>query len=543
VELHESSVEAGLKTRAEADAGPRARKRAWPALALGVGAFALVFAITSGAGPGLDPDAMAYLGAATSMAQQGTLRVPSSQWNAEDSTSALTTWPPAFSIAMAIPRALGVGSLLSARIVNAVSAFITATILFLLFDGAVGTAAAVCGVAAVFVTTAIVGVHLSVLSEPLFLACLALTLAAMARADDGGTTAKPLPVARYPLPVARYPLPVTRPMVAGIPAALAAMVRYAGVCAPAAVVLWFFFSGRKSLRARFADAGQAAVVPAIVIGSWILRSARLGDSSGTPELTLNGHLGPTLREGMQTLAEWLAPGVHPPMVQAIIALVLATGLVAVIANGVRRSGEPARRFLRADALLLCSYIFVLMSARVLVGNAIPFDFRLLAPAILLAEGAIVVAVARYLTGATSNVRRIVIAACALWFAASLTQSARDASEAITEGSDFASSDWRSSPTLEWVRSRSAGRPLFSNWPAAIYFRTPRIARDIPQSFDSAGLEKFGEILEQSHGALVAFSSQNPDYPPGSSIARALGLVEAGQFSDGTVWVSSTAGSR
>jgi hypothetical protein len=518
VELHESSVETGLKTRAEGDAGSRARKSAWLALAFGVGAFVLVFAITSGAGPGLDPDAMAYLGAATSMAQQGTLRVPSSQWDAEDSTSALTTWPPAFSIAMAMPRAVGVGSLLSARIVNAVAAFITATVLFLLFGGAAGIVAAVCGVAAVFATTAIVGVHLSVLSEPLFLACLALTLAAMV---GGGA----------------------RPLVAGIPAALAAMVRYAGVCAPAAVVLWFFFSGRKSLRARITDAAEAAVVPAIVIAGWLLRSMRVGDSSGSPELALNGNFGPTFREATQTFAEWLAPGMHPPIAQLIVALALAIGVAAAVVNGVRRCGAPTHTFLRADALLLSCYLFVLVSARVLVGGAIPFDFRLLAPAILLAEGAIVVAVARYLAGATRNGRRIVITACALWFAASLAQSARDASDAITDGYDFASSDWRESPTLEWVRSRSAGRTLFSNWPAAIYFGTSRIARDIPQSLDSADLRKFGEILERSHGALVAFSSQNPDYPPGNSIARALGLAEAGQFSDGTVWVSPTAGSR
>jgi Dolichyl-phosphate-mannose-protein mannosyltransferase len=536
VELHESSVEARLKTRAEGDAGPRVRKRPWLALAVGVGAFALVFAITSGAGPGLDPDAMAYLGAATSMAQQGTLRVPSSEWDAEDSTSALTTWPPVFSIAMAIPRAAGVGSLLSARIVNAVAAFITATVLFLLFGGAAGTVAAVCGVVAVFVTTAIVGVHLSVLSEPLFLACLALTLVAMVRAEGSGATSR-----RTSAPGQRDW--TRRPLVAGIPAALAAMVRYAGVCAPAAVVLWFFFSGRKSLRARFADAAEAAVVPAIVIAGWLLRSMRVGHGNGSPELALYGHFGPTFREATQTFAEWLAPGMYPPILQLIVALALAIGVLAVVVNGVRRCDTPTRTFLTADALLLSCYLFVLISARVLVVGEIPFDFRLLAPAILLAEGAIVVAAARYLTGATSNVRRVVIAACALWFAASLTQSARDASEAITEGSDFASSDWRASPTLEWVRSRSGGRTLFSNWPAAIYFRTSRIARDVPQSLDSTDLRVFGEILERSHGALVAFSSQNPDYPPGNSIARALGLVEAGQFSDGTVWVSPTAGSR
>ncbi len=518
MELHESSAEAGLKTRAGRDEEPRARKRAWFGLGFGVSAFALVFVITSGAGPGLDPDALGYIGAATSLAQQGTLRVPSSQWDAADSTSALTSWPPAFSIAMAIPRAVGVGSLLSARIVNAVAASVTATVLFLLFDDAAGIIAAIFGVVVLFVTTAIVDVHLSVLSEPLFLACLALTLAAMV----GGKT---------------------RPFMAGIPAAFAVMTRYAGVCAPAVVVLWFFFSGRKSLAARFRDGAEAAAVPVIVTGIWLWRSTRVGDSTGAPVLALNGHFGPTFMQGMQTLADWLAPGAHPPVLQGVVAIVLAAGIAIVIANGARHAGRPARRFLRADALLLCSYLLVLMSARVLVGDDIPFDFRLLAPAILLAEGAIVVGTASYLTVAKSNFRRGMIAACALWFAASLTQSARDAFEAVTEGSDFASSDWRSSPTLEWVRSRSAGRTLFSNWPAAIYFRTSRIARDIPQSLDSAGVKEFGETLNRSHGALVAFSSQNPDYPPGDSLARALGLVAAGHFGDGTVWVSRTAGTK
>jgi hypothetical protein len=506
-----------MNTSPGGDTGPGGRKRARFALALGAGAFALVFAITSGAGPGLGPDAMAYLGATTSLVQHGTLRVPSSQWDAADSTSALTTWPPAFSIAMAVPRALGAGSLLSARIVNALAAFVTAAVLFLLFEGAAGTLAAVSGVVVVFVTTAVVGVHLSVLSEPLFLASLVLTLWAMVSTQ--------------------------RPLTAGIPAALAAMVRYAGVCAPTAVVLWFFFRGRKSLHTRFADAAQAAIIPAVVIAGWLARNMRVGDNSGAPELGLNGNFGLTFREATQTFADWLAPGMHPPTLQLIVALTLAAGLTVVARNGVRHSSERARFVLKADLLLLFCYVLVLMSARVLVGSAIPFDFRLLVPAILLAEIAITVTLAGYVAGAGRAARRIAITACALWLVASATQDASDVSEAVTDGSDFASSDWRSSPTLDWVRSRSAGWTLFSNWPPAIYFGTSRIARDIPQSLDTSDLREFGETLERSHGALVAFSSGNPDYPPGDSIAHALGLVKAGQFSDGTVWVTSGAPSR
>jgi len=455
---------------------------------------------------------MAYLGAATSFAQHGTLRVPSSQWDSEGSTSALTTWPPAFSIAMAIPRALGAGSLLSARIVNATAAFATATVLFLLIESAAGTIAAIFGVIGVFATTSIVGVHLSVLSEPLFLASLVLTLWAMVSAR--------------------------RPFVAGIPAAIAAMVRYAGVCAPAAIVIWFFFTGRKSLRQRFTDAAKAATIPAIVIAIWLLRSVRVGDSSGAPEFALHGNFGVTFRETTQTFADWLAPGINPPTLQLIVALTLAAGLVAIVVKGARHRGPRARTIMRADALLLGCYLIVLMSARVLVGSAIPFDFRLLAPAILLAEIRIIIAIAGYLAHAGTATRRIVVAACTLWFAASATQGFRDVSDAITDGYDFASTDWESSPTLDWVRSRSQGWTMFSNWPAAIYFKTSRIARDTPQSLDAADLKEFADILERRHGALVAFSADNPDYPPGDSIARALGLVKAAQFSDGTVWVTS-----
>ena len=513
MELNESSAEAPLKASPGDPARAGARRRTWLALALGAAAFALVLGVTSGRGPGLDPDAMAYLGAATSFAQHGTLRVPSSQWDSEDSTSALTTWPPAFSIAMAAPRAVGVSPLSSARIVNAIAAFITAAVLFLLLEGAAGTIAAICGVIGVFATTAIVGVHLSVLSEPLFLASLVLTLWAMVSAK--------------------------RTFIPGIPAAIAAMLRYAGVCAPAAIAIWFFFTGRKSLRQRFTDAAKATTIPAIVIAIWLLRRVRVGDSSGAPEFALHGNFGVTFRETTRTFADWLAPGIDPPTLQLIVALTLAAGVVAIVVRGARHRSPHARTIMRADALLLGCYLLVLMSARVLVGSAIPFDFRLLAPAILLAEIRIIIAIAGYLAHAGTATRRIVVAACTLWFAASATQSFRDASDAVTDGYDFASTDWESSPTLDWVRSGSHGWTLFSNWPAAIYFKTSRMARDTPQSLDTADLREFAEILERRHGAFVAFSADNPDYPSGEALARKLGLNKLAQFDDGAIWVAPT----
>ena len=43
-----------------------------PAALLGILAFALVLAVTDPPGPGLDPDALSYMGAAESLVTQGT---------------------------------------------------------------------------------------------------------------------------------------------------------------------------------------------------------------------------------------------------------------------------------------------------------------------------------------------------------------------------------------------------------------------------------------------------------------------------------------
>jgi hypothetical protein len=480
---------------------------------LGTAAFVLVMLITSGAGPGLDPDAMSYVGAATSLAHHGTLTVPSNSWDADDSTASLTVWPPGFSTAMAIPQKLGASRLLSARLVIALAALVTAAILFVLIESAAGSFAAIAGVATVFATPAIVGVHLSVLSEPLFLACLLLTLWAMLRRPR-------------------------RPLVAGIAAAATVMVRYAGVCALIAVVLWFFFSDQKPLRQRFADAAKAAVVPAIAIGAWMIRGALVSDAQGGMEIRVYGNFGPTLREGLSTIVDWLAPALEAPGLRALAAIIVAAAIGFVILQSAQviRNREQTFDFLKADLLMLGCYIGTLITARMFVGDAIPFDFRILAPAILLAEAGIVVVMATSLSRAHKPMRIGVATLGGLWLIGSIAVSSQSAADTMSDGSDFSSSDWRASPTLQWVKTQGAGRTIFTNWPPAIYFLAGRNSRDVPQSLDTAELREFGETLRDQHGVFVAFSSYNTDYPPSDSIARGAGLVEVRQFSDGKIWV-------
>ncbi|MFN2602822.1 MAG: hypothetical protein ABR582_08735 [Gemmatimonadaceae bacterium] len=470
--------------------------------------------ITSGAGPGLDPDSMSYIGAATSFAQHGTLRVPSTSWDEDDSTAALSVWPPGFSIAMAVPQKLGASRYMSARIIMSSAAFVSATTLFLLLVDAAGPWAAAAGVTGIFATPAINGVHLSVLSEPLFLACLALTLLAMVRQPR-------------------------RPFIAGAAAAAAAIVRYAGVCSPVAVVLWFFFSGNKSIRERLIDSAKATTVPVIVIGAWVIRNSLLPDAQSGMEVSIYGHFLGTFREGLSTIADWLGPGLEGRTLRAASAIVMCCALiiVGVTAASTIRAREKTVELLKADLLMLSCYVATLLAARLFVGDAIPFDFRILSPAIFLAEIAITVCVAAFVSGAGRMVQVATAVIALLWLSGSVFVSGQNAIDAIADGSDFASSDWRTSPTVAWVNSRSDGHAIFSNWPAAIYFRTNRIARDVPQSLDTADMNEFADIMREKNGVFVAFSSRNTDYPASDSIASGAGLIQAGQFADGKLWIA------
>src|SRR5690349_12158648 len=85
-------------------------------------AFALVLAATDPPGPGLDPDAMQYMGAAESLARQGIYQIPSAPWWSADTVSALAHFPPGLPTALAIPVHFGMTPPQAARLVNALAA-------------------------------------------------------------------------------------------------------------------------------------------------------------------------------------------------------------------------------------------------------------------------------------------------------------------------------------------------------------------------------------------------------------------------------------
>jgi hypothetical protein len=262
-----------------------------PASCAAVACVAVLW-ITRPPGPGLDPDAMSYLGAAESLASHGTLRVPTGSWNDPDGWSPLAHFPAGFSLVLAGPIALGADPVQAARGVEALAAAATAGLLVWLVMVVAGPrAAALAGVSSL-VTPGLALDHLRVLSEPLFLALLAWTLLVMVRRPD-------------------------RPLWYGVVAALAAGVRYAGVALGGAAVLWAL-SRPAPLRRRLWSALLAGTPTAVVQAAWTLRADV--ESAQVRSFGLKSGLGPTFREGWDTLSGWLAPGLGQSVLRATVAL-------------------------------------------------------------------------------------------------------------------------------------------------------------------------------------------------------------------------------
>jgi hypothetical protein len=510
---------------------PRARHLSHLVVAamLGVVAFALVLAATDPPGPGLDPDAMAYMGAAESLAAGAGYRVPAAGWRSADSTAALTHFPPGYSTALALPIRLGMAPPRAPRLVNATAAAVTITVVVLLVSLSTTLVAGALLGLALLVMPAMELVHLSVLSEPLFLACVALTLAAMVH-PRGGSVA------------------------VGIAAAAGALTRYAGVALIGAGVLWAF-AERGSLAVRLRRAAMTLLPAVLLEGAWMIRTARLHEPAEIRHFALYGRLGPTLAQGGATIRDWLVPDPgawsDPMPYRPALALAASLVVIALLSMGGDRALQHERarasmdwralpidlatRVLAACGLLALCYLGMLVASRLFADPGIPFDERILAPFLLLASVGIATATALWWRATRRVLPRIALGvALSCWWVASATTTGHDVGYALDWGSDFAGEQWRRSEVLDWARTAGQSHPLYTNWPAALYFHLHRASRSVPLTKDSTDLPAFVAAVRATNGRVLMFSVADVDYLTRASLLRQRGFRIIAELGDGVV---------
>lgn len=509
----------------------RARRTPWLLAAfLGVVAFALVLAGTEPPGPGLDPDTAFYLGGATSLAAGTGFRAPIAPWASRDSTAPIGHFPPGFSAAIAVPTALGMPPAQAARLVNALAAFVTVATAAYLAALAAGPLIALLLGAALLVTPALVYVHLDLLSEPLFLACVSLALLAMIRAPR-------------------------RPLLAGLAAAAAALVRYAGVAVTGAAILWAF-GQRGALRVRVRRAVLAALPTVVLQAAWVAHARAVGGKKAVRQIAIYvANFGRDLSMAWQTTTEWLVPHsdqdvhIHAPLVAiaalALIAIIIAAGGRAAWrawrATRDRAAGDPAYRRAHSAAATLAAcgvfavcYVGVLVLSRLFADPFIPFDERLLSPLMLVLELAAAVSIGAWWSAGADLSRIALLVAAAIWWGAALGVDGDVVNWALTNGNDFAGEDWRRSELLYWARTHAGRAPLYANWPAAVNFQLHRAAWQLPLVDAPVSWSAFADTIRARRALILDFDVQNPEFVRQDTLDRIPGLVLVRRLADGKV---------
>ena len=502
------------------------RRRLWawlPGIIAGLVAFTLVLTVTDPPGPGLDPDALQYMGAAASLAASGEYSVPLDGWASADSTEPLTHFPPGYPTALAIPVRLGMDPAQAARLVDATAAFVMFSTVVMLVGVATSPIVGAAFGVALFGMTSMYTVHASVLSEPLYLACMMLVLAAMVLAPE-------------------------RPLRAGIPAAIAVMTRYAGLSIVGAIALWALAQpGRWPDRIRRA---AITVAPAFLLQViWVLRTKAVAEVTDIRKIAIYGDWAKSLAQAGITFMAWLVPDpgadTEPLAHRALLSVAAFIALGALTAIGLwymRRAESTAlpdeqigSRLAQAAALLLVCYAGLLGASRLFADPGIPFDERIFAPALLALMILAALGLFFWWRGTRLHVARVVVAMALLgWWYAGISAIRVNANFAMMWGSDFAGQQWRDSEVLAWARRDGTHGPLYTNWPAAVFFYLHRPSHELPYMKEARNLRAFGDTVRAHDGHVLLFTVKSQDYVANALVIKNSGLDILEELNDG--WI-------
>lgn len=510
------------------------------ALAAGLAAAILTLAITRPPGPGLDPDSAAYIGAAESLAHGHGYRIPITSWASADTTAPLAHFPPGYPTALAVSISLGIPTRQAARAVNAAAALVDVGLATWLVALVAGEIAAAILALALLIMPAFEQAHLPVLSEPLFLACLTVTLAAMYVAATSPTERERLGWS----------------LASGCASAAAVMVRYVGISACCGASLWSLLLPG-TLRARVKRTVIATIPWVLACAAWVIRTRRDSGSGAIRKLGAYGGLGETLREGIATVVGWLVPLSPDDTLpgRRWIALAGAVLLLVAVGLGLRRrdrltseslapaieaapsSPDHAISIVAAAFLLAIGYVLVLLASRLFADPGIPFDYRLLLPVFLLAMLIAAISIRSWWQGARLAGRLLCGALVLAWLVASYHVSSDDVDWAFENGYDLAGDPWRGSALVAWARDNAAGHALYSNWPSVLVLQLGRASHETPMTPDTLVLRQFADSVAVRQGVVLAFDIAAPGLIGVDELLRAPRLKRVARLADGSVFIA------
>lgn len=331
------------------------------------------------------------------------------------------------------------------------------------------------------VSPVLLQVHDAAMSEPLFLAILAVALFGLTVYLASGK--------RGALWLA-----------AGAVAA-AVLTRYAAGFLMGLALLSILLLRNTSWRERLADGLRFAVGAGTPVAIWLIRN--LVETGSATNRTVRWHpmTIDDLRAFLQVVTGWFTSGVYSHWVEGGILAAVLAGLGVWLSRHLRtKEGEP-------DAAAILGLLLVGLNAihpayialsRSVFDDSIPIDDRMFSP-MLIAWVALIGVVAAIVSRRRRAAWILLPAAAILLIGPvpHMIQGYRAKVEGMrADGIQFASRSWRDSESIAWVRSLPQDAVVYSNRAVILQFLTGRAVYQIPEAFDTVKAEARADFLDQ-----------------------------------------------
>lgn len=480
---------------------------------------------------GLTPDSVAYLTAARSLFEEGTLVTIDLRTGLP---VPLAHFPPLYSMVLAATGLVSGGPGSGASLLQAV--LLTLNLSLLGWWVARDTEARFLWMPAVLLCAAFPGIlliHAMVWSEPLFTLFSLASLALLAR---GIATDEPGDL--------RF---------SALLASLAVLTRYIGIAvivAGVTAVLLFRGSGWKE---RFGAAARYLAVASCLPVGWLVATLASAGSLAARSFGWHPPGASELHPLVDTVLGWLLGWPVPLGVGVGAGLAILSAVIWSLTRGEIewRSKEGAQPHARATArvsagvagIYTVSFFLVVLLARSAVDAMVPLGERMLAP--LAPIYVLLLFLAADAAARTSRFARTIAILLVTFLVAG--QVARGASWLATDagkGQGYIADRWRESEAIAFVRDLPSDVPVYSNQADAIYHLAGRVSPSIPWFRGYEGVveeaelrERFrawGDEVRRNDGLVVYFHDGRDEIPPLDRVARACGAVVIARLADAVV---------
>jgi hypothetical protein len=208
---------------------------------------------------------------------------------------------------------------------------------------------------------------------------------------------------------------------------------------------------------------------------------------------------------------------------------------APVVDAEGRLRVPGVALLRSAALLVVTYLWVVIASRLGADPDIPFDWRILSPVMLTGELVAVVVIARLWPSCRPSLRLATLLGASVWMVASARASWTHVSNMRAVGACYDAPQWQQSQLARWLRGAGNHYELYSNKPAAIWNMSHRSSKLLPESDDPNTLRALSQRLHARPSAIIDFPGDFDGTLAPGVVAASVGLQAVRRLDQASVW--------